>query len=235
MHSLRRRIVLSWCAALALAGCASAKVTSRDAYQGGPLPRPERIVVHDFAASQADIPPGSTLMAASAPAAPMTPAEIETGRKLGAEVASELVARIQAMGLPAVRAEGQPPPAPGDLVIMGYFLSVDPGSAGKRLMLGFGSGAAELRTEVEGFQMTEAGLRRLGRGEVDSGSGKMPGMIAPIAVTAATHNPIGLVVMGGVKLHERATGADTIEGAAERTADAIAAQIRPQFEKQGWI
>ena len=80
-----------------------------------------------------------------------------------------------------------------------------------------------------------ARVDRLGGGEVDSGSGKMPGLIAPIAVTAATHNPIGLVVMGGVKLHEHETGADTIEGAAKRTADEIAAQIKPQFEKQGWI
>lgn len=55
------------------------------------------------------------------------------------------------MGLPAVRATGQPLPRVGDLVIRGYFVAVDPGSAGERVLAGFGSGAAELRTMVEGY------------------------------------------------------------------------------------
>ena len=46
---------------------------------------------------------------------------------------------------------------------------------------------------------------------------------------------IGLIAGGAVQLHEEATGANTIEAAARRTADEIAAQIKPQFEKQGWI
>ena len=52
----------------------------------------------------------------------MTPEQIATGRKLGAEVARDLVTEIQNMGLPAVLAAGQPPPNVGDLVIMGYFV-----------------------------------------------------------------------------------------------------------------
>jgi hypothetical protein len=221
---------------LVLAGCASAEVTSRQPYEGEKLARPDRIIVHDFAATPADIPADSPLAAqAAAPGTPQTPAEIETGRKLGAQVAKELVANIQEMGLPAVQAAGQPPPRVGDLVIRGYFLSVDEGSARERMLLGFGSGAAQLKTAVEGYLMTDQGLRRLGSGEVDSGGGKAPGVVAPLVVTAATHNPIGLVVGGAVQLHEHATGADTIEGAGRRTADEIAAQIKPQFQKQGWI
>jgi hypothetical protein len=63
----------------------------------------------------------------------------------------------------------------------------------------------------------------------------MPGMVVPLAVLAATANPIGLVVGGAAKLYGEGTGSDTIEGAAKRTADEISAQLRTTAEEQGWI
>jgi len=60
-------------------------------------------------------------------------------------------------------------------------------------------------------------------------------MLVPIAVVAATANPIGLIVGGAVKLYGAKSGSDTIEGSAKRTADAIAKELREAFEKQGWI
>ena len=68
-----------------------------------------------------------------------------------------------------------------------------------------------------------------------SESGKTPGMVAPLAVAAATANPLGLIVVGAMKLHGEATGSSTIEGRAKSTADAIAAQLKVAAEKQGWI
>ena len=108
---------------------------------------------------------------------------------------------IQNMGLPAVLAAGQPPPNVGDLVIMGYFVTVQPGSTAERVLIGFGSGAADLKTVVEGYLMTAQGLRRLGGGELDSGGGKTPGLAVPLVVAAATANPIGLVVAGAAKAY----------------------------------
>jgi len=55
------------------------------------------------------------------------------------------------MGLPAVQATGQPEPLSGDIVIMGYFETVDSGSLTKRIVLGFGSGSAHLNTAVEAY------------------------------------------------------------------------------------
>jgi hypothetical protein len=120
-------------------------------------------------------------------------------------------------------------------VIKGQFVSIAEGRTGRRVLLGFGSGATELKAAVEVYQMTAQGLRRLGGGETDSAGGKGPGMLAPVAVFAATANPLGLIIGGAVKLHEMKTGSDTIEGAAKRTADEIAAQLRVAAEKQGWI
>ena len=60
-------------------------------------------------------------------------------------------------------------------------------------------------------------------------------MILPLAVMAATANPIGLAVAGTVKLTGEATGSSTIEGSAKRTADEISEQLIAAAERQGWI
>jgi Domain of unknown function (DUF4410) len=226
----------SWLFALAVvAGCASTDITERQRYEGAKLARPDRIIVYDFTANPADVPPQSAFAAQMAGAGTPTPEQIELGRKLGAQVATKLVADLRGMGLPAVPAAGQPAPRVDDIVLRGYFVSVDEGSVSKRVLVGFGRGAAALRTAVEGYQMTAEGLRPLGRGEVRSGGGELPGMVLPLAVVAATANPIGLVVGGAVKATGEVTGSDTIEGAAKRTADEIAAQLRTAAEEQGWI
>jgi hypothetical protein len=230
------RVVYLLLALVVLAGCAQTTVTSRDEYTGGRIARPNRIIVHDFAASHADVPPGSAVAGQYPPhSTPQTSKELEVGRHLGAQVGKELVADIQKMGLPAVGPAGQPAPQVGDLVIMGYFESVDSGSAAKRIVLGFGSGAADLKTAVEGYLMTDKGLRRLGSGTVDADTGKAPGVAVPLVVAAATGNPIGLIVSTAVKTEGQLSGRTTIDGAAKRTADDIAAQLRGAFEKQGWI
>jgi Domain of unknown function (DUF4410) len=222
----------TWLSALLIVwGCASTEVTERRRYQGEKLARPDRIIVHDFTGNPADVPPESPFAAQLAGTIPPTSEQREVGRKLGAQIAKELVADLQAMGLPAVPAAGQPAPQVDDIVLRGYFVSIDEGSAGKRVLVGFGSGTAEMRAAVEGYQMTAQGLRLLGSGEVRSGGGKLPGMGVPVAVLAATANPIG----GAAKLYGEATGSDTIEGAAKRTADEIAAQLKTAAAEQGWI
>jgi len=208
-------------ALIALVGCASTRVTDREPYQGKKLARPDRILVYDFAAIAADLPKWSTARDrfAGAPDA-HTAEERSAGRELGALVATELVDDIQKMGLTAVRSAAAPPPKPGDLALVGHFESIDEGSEAKRLVIGFGSGAAQLKTEVEGYQMTEQGMRKLGSASLESGGGKAPGAVLPLIVTAGTANPIGRTA---------------IEGTARDTADTIAAELRGIFEKQGWI
>ena len=119
--------------------------------------------------------------------------------------------------------------------LRGSFEAVDTGGAAKRVVLGFGSGAAELLTAVEGYRMTEQGLRRLGSGTPESRGGKMPGIAVPLGVAVTTGNPIGLIVMSAVHVGGEATGRSTIEREAEWTAKEIAAPRRVTFQKQDWI
>jgi hypothetical protein len=230
------RRVLQFCIGLVLvAGCASTNV-QRDIVVTEKLPRPDRILVYDFGATSADVPPESALAGQDeAPQAP-TADQLAVGRALGAEIVRNLVADIDEMGLPAVSATDQtPPPRLNDIVIRGYFVSIDEGSAAKRMLIGFGSGAADLKTAVEGFQMTEQGLRRLGSGTVDSSGGKGPGAAVPAAVAVATANPIGLIVTSAVKVAGEASGSSTIEGRGRQTAQEISDVLRQRFEQQGWI
>jgi hypothetical protein len=216
-----------------MAGCAATEVPQQQPYEGERLARPDRIIVHDFTANPAEVPPESAFAADLAGVPAPTPEQLEVGRRLGAQVAKELVAELRRIGLPAVPAAGGPPPRPDDIVVRGYFVSVDEGQAGRRVLVGFGAGAAELTTAVEAYQVTAEGLRPLGREEIRSEGGELPGMDLPVTVVAATANPI--VAGGTAQTTGEATGSETIEGAGERTAKEIAAQLRTAAQQQGWI
>ncbi|MFY9940961.1 MAG: DUF4410 domain-containing protein [Desulfobacterales bacterium] len=233
---MRTHIVLILLALLALAGCAKTQISDRQEYTGGKLPRPEHILVYDFAATAADLSDDSALAGRiSEHDTPQTAEQIEMGRKVGAEIAAHLVAEIRAMGMPAERASDASQAQINDLVIRGYLLSVKKGDALERVAIGLGSGASELRATAEGFQMTATGLRKLGGGELDAGGGKTPGAAVGAAVLIATHNPLGLIVSTGVKAYGEESGKSTIEGRADQTAKEIADQLKKKFEEQGWI
>jgi len=221
-------------AAVLLNGCASSQVSNYQPMQGT-IPRPDRIIVYDFAPTAAQLPPEVAIAGQGAVSPPATPAQLAVARTLGAETAEKLVAELQGMGLPAVQAAGQPAPRVGDGLVVGYFTTVDPGSAVERVAIGFGEGGAQLKTVVRGYLMTAQGLRALGSGEVEAGSGKMPGGAIPLIVTVATANPIGLVVAGAAKGYGELSGSETIQGAAQRTAHEIALKIQATAQRQGWI
>lgn len=223
-------------AAFLLAGCASTKVSNQQPVAYGKLPRPGQIWVYDFVATASDMPSDSVLANEDdVDTTSQTPEQIAAGRKLGAEIGAELVNDIQALGMPAMHAWPSTKPAVNDLVIRGYLLSVKDGSAAKRIVIGFGAGGSELRTMVEGFQMTPEGLRKLGSGTVDASGNKTPGAALGLATFLATKNPAGLIISSGMKVYGQASGKDTIEGRAKASAKEIAAVLKTRFQEQGWI
>jgi len=168
------RIVLCVFALVVAVGCASTKVTKHESKIGTEkIALPDRIYVYPFAATPADIPTWSVSAGRySESTTPQTPEQIEMGRNLGVLVAKELVTEIQKMGLSALEGDKQTVPRINNLLIIGYFEAAEEGSTAKRLTLGFGSGATELTTAVEGYQMTPEGPRHLGSGQIQSGGGR---------------------------------------------------------------
>jgi hypothetical protein len=228
--------VLALLTALFLAACASTKVTNQQALVEGKVARPDRILVYHFAATAADVPDDFAFAGHHAEHdSPQTPEEVQAGRELGKQIANELAANIDAMGL---RSEAVPigtPVPEGDLVIKGYLVSVQKGSGAERIVVGFGKGASELKTVVEGYQSTPQGLRKLGGGTVDSAGGKSPGGALGLVGAVALHNPAGLIVSTGMKVYGEESGKSKLEGRAKATAEEIADTLRPRFEEQGWV
>lgn len=223
-------------AMVVIAGCATTKITNHELLESKRLPPPAHIWVYNFAATPADLPADSALAGqVSEGSTPQTAEEIETGRRLGAEIAAQLVEEIRGMGLPAERGSTRTKPRINDIVIRGYLLSIDEGSATKRVSIGFGSGGSELSTAVEGYHMTAQGLRRLGSGTVEAGGGKAPGGAMGVATLIVAGNPLGLIVGGGIKLYEEVSGRSKIEGRAKQTAKEIADVLKKRFQEQGWI
>ena len=232
----RNLMVLCLMTLLVIAGCAKTKVTEREQVATGKLPRPAHIWVYDFAATPEDLPVKDMLgKEYFASTAPQTAAHIAEGRKLGAEILTELVYELRGMGLSADHAVAGTKPQLNDLVIQGYVLSYDEGDKEKRIGLGLGSGASHLKAAVEGLQMTNNGLRVIGSGSTASGSNKTPGMAVGLATLIATHNPAGLIVSTGLKVYDEKSGKSTVEGRAKQTAKEIADQLKKKFQEHGWI
>ena len=136
---------------------------------------------------------------------------------------------------PAERASRSTKTQINDLVLQGYLISIDEGSATKRVAIGFGSGGSQLATAVEGYQVTAQGLHYLGSGKIASGGGKTPGAALGVVGLIATANPAGLIIGGGMKAYGEYSGSAKIEGRAKETAKLIGEKIKPKFQEQGWI
>jgi len=232
----RNHIAMYLVALLMIAGCASTKITGRNELATGQLPRPNTIWVHDFAATPEDVPEESALAGQNLEhSTPQTAKEIAIGRQLGDEIASQLIEQINGMGMSAERATSGTTPQINDIVIRGYLISFNAGSAAKRIAIGFGSGASDLKVAAEGFQMTAQGLRKIGSGTTDATGGKAPGADLGVLGLLATHNPAGLIISSGIKIYGEESGRSTVTGRAKQTAREIADVLKKRFQEQGWI
>src|SRR6202030_4738386 len=146
----RNRTIPFLFALAVIAGCASTNVTQQTPMSSPGLARPNQIWVYNFVANSADMPANSSIGGeVGAPSTPPTAAQIEQGRQLGALIATNLVADINAMGLSAVQAGPGSSPQVGDGVIRGYIVSTEGGGRRamvKRMVIGFGAGTAEMDT-----------------------------------------------------------------------------------------
>src|SRR5262245_34409816 len=184
---LRLGLTMGAAAALLLAaGCASSRVVQRQsAVEAEELTRPAHVIVYDFDGTPADLPSDSVIARYyEQRTVPQTPAQIELGRRLGHLVAENLVKELRAPGIPAQHVDTAPVPLVDDGIIRGVFIAVDKGSPVARMLIGFGAGAAEMKTLVELYIVTATGLRPVASGQIEAKGGKLPGMLVPMGVGA---------------------------------------------------
>jgi hypothetical protein len=229
-------LILSLAALLVIVGCAKTKITERDQVVTGKLPRPTTIWVYDFAATPADLPIHTSFDKEHyAQSAPQTAEQIAEGRKLGSEIQTELVYELRNMGMSSEHAIKGTTPQLNDLVIEGYILSYKEGDEKKRIGIGLGAGASDLKVAIEGLQMTAHGLRLLGSGSTDAEGNKTPGAAVGLATMIATHNPLGLIISTGMKVYDEKSGKGKVGGRAKQTAKELAEQLEIRFKEQGWM
>lgn len=218
-----------------LAACASTDVAERSTYEGD-LTKPTRVVIYDFSATPQDVPADSALAGIySKRELPQTEEEQALGRKLGARSAELLVEQLNELGIDAVRAADGGAPRIGEGVVKGAFVSVDEGSQWQRMLIGFGAGANELITIVEGYKMRDEGLVPLGSAKIKAEGGYMPGVLVPVGAGAATGNVARSAIISGGANVVKEFGPESIENAADRTAEQATQIIRDAYIKRGWL
>jgi phage tail tape-measure protein len=102
------------------------------------------------------------------------------------------------------------------------------------VFIGFGAGKAELKTLVEGYQVTATGLTPLGSAQIEAKGGKLPGFLVSAGIGAGVGGVVTSVVTSAVSSSVQETG-ETIEAAAQRTAKEIAKLIVDIYTKRGWL
>ena len=217
-------------------GCASSEMTTKRDLAEGFVSKPGRIIVYNFASSVNQIDDGSVISPyVQQRTTPQTLEQKAMGLKLGDLVAGYLVKDILALGMPAERENSLRPARVGDLIIKGEFFSIEEGSRMKRMLIGFGAGANELKTHLMAYQVTATGLRRLGDAEFKAEGGNMPGMAVPLLGAAAFGNvAVSAAISGGMNVAQEVSP-ESLEGAAKRTADEIAKELSRVFARKGWI
>jgi hypothetical protein len=214
-----------------LGGCAKAYVTP--IMKAGPLPKPDMIVVHDFAVSLAEVKLDQGIMKKAlrnSSSRSVSEEEDVIGHAVADRLAKELVERLRNSGIPAARANQQISPTYNTLFLTGQFVTIDEGNQTERNWIGFGLGGTELRTRI---QVIQGGVL-VAEGETSTRSSLKPGMLVSGGLAAASQSVVPLVV-GGTTTVLNETVRGTIEADAARTAEEVVKRVKKAYQERGWL
>lgn len=224
--------------ALPLAGCAPTTVVM-ERENAGPLPRPERVLVYDFAVSPDDVQLDRGLIAQlrnQGQPVPPREAELAAGKAAREALAQALVEQIRALGLPVARATALPAANPTVLELRGQFLVIDEGNRTRRVVIGFGAGHSDVQTAVQVYEALPQGRTLVARFTTDARSGPKPGAAATLGAGAvADHLAESAAASGGLAVAGETLSA-TVAADAKRTAkELVRRHLGPFFVAHGWI
>lgn len=223
---------------LLIFGCAQTNVRTTNEIANAGLPRPQQVLIYNFAVSPADIQQNSSIfskLSRNMGNSDQTAQQIQLGREVADALATELTQKIAAMGLNPVRAVDNMPVPQGSILITGHFVKIDEGNRLRRNVIGLGLGQSSLDTEVRLLAPGPSGYAELITFEAHADSGDMPGAAvmgpAGAAAGAATAAVIATnAVVGGVKSYKSSSAEQ-----AKKIAGKISDQLAKYFAQQGWI
>jgi hypothetical protein len=227
----------AFAAALLAAGCAPTDVKTTFQREG-PAPRPERILVYDFAVAPDEVQLDRGISAEleqMAKGTPRSQQELQIGRQAARALSDELVKQITAMGLPAQRVVGAPANWANALLIEGQILSIDEGNRTERVVIGLGAGRSSVQTSVQVYEARGTQLVKLEGFITDAKSGYKPGAAETMGMGAAAGDlAVSAAVTAAGTVASEALGVNA-EADARRTASDVAKRLKAFFVEQGWI
>ena len=227
-------------AALALALLAGCTQGSSQIKTSAGLPRPQLVVVQEFAVvpGEVQLDPGlsstvdETLGGIAGP--PPSAEEQQVARQVASALADKLVVEIRDLGLEAQRGQGLPPGYATGLVVTGQFVSVDQGNRTERVAIGLGAGRSDVRVRAQVFDASPRGRMLADEIEVDAKSGLQPGMAETMGAGAlAGHFVASTLISGGLQVADESLGTSVVAD-SDRAAKGIAKQLAGFFAEQGW-
>jgi hypothetical protein len=221
-------------------GCAPTKVQQKD-MTVTKLPKPDLVLVYDFAASPEEVKLDKGLSAdlmrkyEAHMGSSRTAEEIKVGHKVAEATAAELVKQIRSYGLMAERAFGLPQGKGKVLMVKGQFLSIDEGNRTERVTIGLGAGRTSVQANVQVYELTAEGKKEVDTLRGTAKSGSKPGMAEMMGIGAiAGHLLASTVVSGALSAGTEMTSA-TVEADGKRLAENIAQELGQFFVDQDWI
>jgi hypothetical protein len=229
---------ISLIAALVLAaivgGCAKAVVDISEKPELT-LPKPDKIVVNDFAVTPDEVKLDKGIAATiyrDAQGRTLTENEKLAGKHLANKLSEKIVEGLNKDGIPAVRGKGSVwVPTPSTATLTGQFVTVDQGNQSERVWIGFGVGNDEVRTNCQVIQDGKL----VAKGSTRTEGSLKPGMIVGLASGSAAGTVGASAAMGlaGAGLSE--TFLAGVDADATRTANEIVKKIHGYYVERGWL
>ena len=236
------------CGSALLSGCAGATVENMRAANmpatmqasAQSTMRPDTIYVYTFAADPQQVKLDNngmlqklkTQMSGSSDAQQ----QIADADEVREQVADEIVKKLQAQGLHAVRTDAPVPADQNVLLVQGSFQTIDSGNRRRRTLIGFGAGKSEVTTSVQIIYKPAGGEPRVVQSfNANADSGKMPGVVETAGVGAAA-GTVATAAAAGAGLHGVSeTKRAGVSADAKHLGDAVAKQISQMGVENGWI
>jgi Domain of unknown function (DUF4410) len=211
-----------------------AKLEILQRYQGPEmLPMPTQVVIQDFANKGTIVTDTkrSLLLAGSGlpPSSPVAAgaSSDELVQQIRDSFAKTLIAQFKKMNVESVRASDASAVVGPALIVQGEFTVIAPGNSRKRIIIGFGRGASDLKTHVTITEVANSKRTVLLECNIDSKSGKQPGAMMSPNLTAFA---VG-VVLG--HMGDKKNG--TVQADGARMAKLIGKQAESITGLSQWI
>jgi hypothetical protein len=222
------------------AGCAPTNVQEKS-MTIAQLPKPDLILVYDFAVSPEEVKLDKGLSAdlmqkyEELKGASRTAEEIKVGHKVADAVAAELVKKINSYGLFAERAFGLPQGKGKVLMVKGQFLTIDEGNRTERVTIGLGAGRTDVQANVQVYELTPQGRKEVDTLRGTAKSGEKPGMAEMMGIGAIAGHLLASTVVSGALAGGTEMTSATVEADGKRLANQIAKELGNFFVEQAWI